>query len=669
MNEQELSSLSIEISELARSIKIYFKNPESLQENISQLNKFEQRLKVINKKLKAHDSTINKIIRSIKEANITSTSLNTAKSTAKFGLSGLAKATKITGFIGGFVAGDAVGKVTNIEFFSQLAGFLIEQPLSSLGDNISNLSERIKIISKEQKISEEDALKQIVIALSLKVEQIITQCINFKAFINKSINDELFFEKITTPRVPNLEIIKKEIKQLTQEIQQDIRPGEIEIIKKQIEEIENARTKLFSIEEKLSNILEIIRTKTNDCIIFDSEAMENLLTTLNQEIIYIRICPNHGIALCLTGKEETLKDIEYRFNSSKKNVRNLIGDANKRYDRAKTMLCKTKQKKKVVTHTTKEKDKDNSKQENTETSKKVTESNTKKESSKSKSNSLIPILMGLIVLSFGSWIGWNFFNSRQVQNKAEKLLAEVQDIDKTSNIHNLQNYQNKIKKSILLLESIPDAPGSDYKKVNKHISKLHSQLNAVEQKIKASNQLSEQANKDLEAAQKLATEASSIVQNPPHPLEIWQQAQGKWQESIKLLEAIPENLPAYVQAQEKLVTYQTNYAALTKRIEIEQNASNTINNAEDLAKQSVELVKATPYTIEVLKNAQEKLKGAIDLLKNVHSGTAVSAKAESLMQVYRNNSKEIQDKLEKLELCSRLNMTSCTDAEIKLNLK
>lgn len=164
-------------------------------------------------------------------------------------------------------------------------------------------------------------------------------------------------------------------------------------------------------------------------------------------------------------------------------------------------------------------------------------------------------------------------------------------------------------------------------------------------------------------------QASVIVQNPPHPLEVWQQAQGKWQESIKLLEAIPENLPAYVQAQEKLVTYQTNYAALTKRIEIEQNASNRINNAENLAIQSVELVKATPYTIEVLKNAQKQLKEAIDLLKSVPSETALSAKAESLIQVYSNNSKEIQDKLEKLELCSRLNMTSCSDAEIQLNLK
>jgi molybdenum-dependent DNA-binding transcriptional regulator ModE len=57
------------------------------------------------------------------------------------------------------------------------------------------------------------------------------------------------------------------------------------------------------------------------------------------------------------------------------------------------------------------------------------------------------------------------------------------------------------------------------------------------------------------------------------------------------------------------------------------------------------------------------------LLKSIPSGTAVSAKAESLMQVYSNNSKEIQDKLEKLEFCKRLNMTSCTDTEIQLNLK
>lgn len=132
MNEQELSSLSIEISEIARSIKIYFKNPELLQENINQLNKFEQRLIGINKKIKAQDSTVNKIISSIKEAteNITSTSVNTIKTTAKVGLNGVAIVTKLGGLFGSKIAGNAIP----INVLSQIAEFTIENLSDLLGD-------------------------------------------------------------------------------------------------------------------------------------------------------------------------------------------------------------------------------------------------------------------------------------------------------------------------------------------------------------------------------------------------------------------------------------------------------------------------------------------------------------------------------------------------------
>jgi len=656
MNEQELSSLYVETSELCRKVKVYFKSLELLQENIKQLNELEQGLIGINKKIQSQYSSINQIIFSIKDAaeNFTFASLNTAKSTAKFGLAGVVIATKLGGFVGIKIVGNAIP----INILSQIAESIIENSADSLGGKLKNISDQIQILSKEKKITEKEAIKQLIIALSVKIEGLIFQCNNLKDFLNKCIDDNLFFQKLTNPNYPKLETIEREFEQLIQEVKQDLNTREIEVMEEQSNQIKNANTRLIKIEKLLSDIIGSLRNKTDGCIIFESEAMENLLTTLNQEIIYLRICPNKGIALCLTGREETIKDIDNRFSQLHQSVKKLIPEANKKYERAKNMLCKANRKKEAST--TEHRKIHNSSQELTKSGNKI---------HKSKSNSSIIILIGLIVLSCSSWIGWNFFKSKQIQNEAGQLLVEVGDIDKTSDIPSLQNYQDKIKKSILLLESIPGVPGSDYKKVKNDITKLRSKLNAVEQKIKASNQLLGQANKDLESAQRLAMEASLIVQNPPHPLEVWQQAQGKWQESIKLLEAIPENLPAYVQAQEKLVTYQTNYAALTKRIEIEQNASNTINNAEDLAKQSVELVKATPYTIEVLKNAQEQLKEAMHLLKSVPSETAVSAKAESLMQVYSNNSKEIQDKLEKLELCSRLNMTSCTDAEIQLNLK
>ena len=70
---------------------------------------------------------------------------------------------------------------------------------------------------------------------------------------------------------------------------------------------------------------------------------------------------------------------------------------------------------------------------------------------------------------------------------------------------------------------------------------------------------------NLAAAQKLAMEAAVMTQNPPHPLENWQQVQGKWEESIKLLEAIPDSSPVATQAQEKLTVYRTNYSVSQSR--------------------------------------------------------------------------------------------------------
>ncbi|MFH7028424.1 MAG: hypothetical protein ACHBN1_24300 [Heteroscytonema crispum UTEX LB 1556] len=61
-------------------------------------------------------------------------------------------------------------------------------------------------------------------------------------------------------------------------------------------------------------------------------------------------------------------------------------------------------------------------------------------------------------------------------------------------------------------------------------------------------------------------EAAVIVQNPPHPQTVWQQAQVKWQQAINLLEAIPESTFASQHAKDKLSTYKTNYAAITTRL-------------------------------------------------------------------------------------------------------
>ena len=142
---------------------------------------------------------------------------------------------------------------------------------------------------------------------------------------------------------------------------------------------------------------------------------------------------------------------------------------------------------------------------------------------------------------------------------------------------------------------------------------------------------------NLEAAKEIAMEASILVQSPPHPIEVWQQAQTKWQESINLLETIPENSLVYAQAQEKLATYQNHYSTITGRILIEQTAAENFEVAQQLAWEAAVLVQNPPHPVEVWLEAQSKIQQAIDLLENIPEGTLVESKAEEKLTIYQGN--------------------------------
>ena len=76
----------------------------------------------------------------------------------------------------------------------------------------------------------------------------------------------------------------------------------------------------------------------------------------------------------------------------------------------------------------------------------------------------------------------------------------------------------------------------------------------------------ESAIANFKAAQNLGMEASFLVQDPPHPFPIWQQAANKWQQAINLLEAIPEGTSVSEQAKQKLAQYRFNYNAISQKL-------------------------------------------------------------------------------------------------------
>lgn len=147
----------------------------------------------------------------------------------------------------------------------------------------------------------------------------------------------------------------------------------------------------------------------------------------------------------------------------------------------------------------------------------------------------------------------------------------------------------------------------------------------------------QQAAANLETAQKLAMEAAVMTQNAPHPLEIWQKSQAKWQEAVNLLEAIPENLSISAKAQEKLAAYRTNYMAISNRLITEEKASTNLENAQKLAMEAAVIAQNPPHPAEVWQQAKAKWQEAINLLESIPNNTFVSAKAKEKLTVYRTN--------------------------------
>lgn len=142
---------------------------------------------------------------------------------------------------------------------------------------------------------------------------------------------------------------------------------------------------------------------------------------------------------------------------------------------------------------------------------------------------------------------------------------------------------------------------------------------------------------NLKAARKLAWEASVLVQKPPHPVKIWQQARVKWRQAIRLLEEIPEGAVGFDQAREKIVTYRANYAIINARLNEEQAAATKLEAAQTLAWQAAITAQNPPHSLRVWQRASQKWREAIELLEPIPSRTFAAIQGREKLEDYRRN--------------------------------
>ncbi|GAB4147171.1 MAG: hypothetical protein Fur0046_25370 [Cyanobacteria bacterium J069] len=136
------------------------------------------------------------------------------------------------------------------------------------------------------------------------------------------------------------------------------------------------------------------------------------------------------------------------------------------------------------------------------------------------------------------------------------------------------------------------------------------------------------------SAQAAATEAVEMTQNPPHSLEVWQQALALWEQAIAQLQTVPEDSPAYTLAQQKRLEYTANRNAIEQRIALEQQSQDWVNRA----RQAVELAEArqgAATSLDARLEAHGTWRTAIALLQQVPDTAMAYAEAQQLLALYQ----------------------------------
>jgi multidrug resistance efflux pump len=169
----------------------------------------------------------------------------------------------------------------------------------------------------------------------------------------------------------------------------------------------------------------------------------------------------------------------------------------------------------------------------------------------------------LAVAGGGAWFAFDKSTQEQKLAEAQAISAKTFDPNQLGKVEALQDAHAQLKKAVALLAEIPNRPGSPYEQAQAELKALQPKLQEIETKLNAEKPAIDK----LESAKKLAMDASIIVQNPPHKADVWQNAQTKWQESLKLLESISPNSLAAAEVKQKLELYRSNYAAITAQLQ------------------------------------------------------------------------------------------------------
>ncbi|MEL4894738.1 hypothetical protein [Crocosphaera sp. Alani8] len=149
----------------------------------------------------------------------------------------------------------------------------------------------------------------------------------------------------------------------------------------------------------------------------------------------------------------------------------------------------------------------------------------------------------------------------------------------------------------------------------------------------------QRTNTMINAAKSFSLSAAEMCQNPPHSADHWQECQQLWQKAIDRLETISQDDLGYLETQDLLAQYETNYSLVKLRSKAEKESVNILTTAQ----KDIQIIQEQ-FSNGVKPNERQifirKMQGTIEQLRKVETGTTAHQEAQKLLQYAQAKVKE-----------------------------
>jgi hypothetical protein len=142
-------------------------------------------------------------------------------------------------------------------------------------------------------------------------------------------------------------------------------------------------------------------------------------------------------------------------------------------------------------------------------------------------------------------------------------------------------------------------------------------------------------------AQELSTAALAANGQTVFPVAEWRSRESNLQQSIALLQSIPDTAAIHAQAKQALALDQAQLIKIRDRMRYEQEAADAFAQAQNLQSQVDRILQSQPNS-EQLAEAEAKLQQAINWLKTIPGGHTVSEPSQVRLVEYQDQLAKVQ---------------------------